>query len=206
MRYALLVLIAVISLLLAGCSDKGGTEVVIPEDTSSGAATQAATATSQASTTTSTTSLTLSPAEEALAADKLKKGERVSVSTPYKVMSVGDIYVFAVGVKNIYPKTYNFRLRPNFDNAKSSGLANIIHTDDTVESWIARNSFTSFALENGEERIVPLIVEVKPKVAETQDTIPGSYTFEIVFEYEKISRFWEKYNTGEDLLVIKVKE
>ena len=194
----------VLGLLMTGCGSKD-TDVVVPADGGdSGLVVQTPADTPAPAP--STTSMTLSESEKTLALDKLDKGERVAVSTPYKVMGVGDTYVFAVAVKNIYPKAYNFRLKPKINDAKSTGLANLIHTDDTIENWLANNRFETFSLDMQGEKVVPLIVTVGPDVAVDQKTIAGSYTFEIVFEYEPNSRFWEKYNTGEDLLVIKVKE
>ncbi|MFO8016614.1 MAG: hypothetical protein R6U32_05910 [Candidatus Woesearchaeota archaeon] len=150
-------------------------------------------------------SMELSADERNLAEERLDKGERVALSTPYKIMEIGDSYVFAVGIKNIYPNTKRFRLDLEIEDAKTSGLSNLIHTDETIYNWFSRNTFSTFTLDDSEEKIVPLIVEVGPYVAEGEETVPGSYTFDITFEYETSDGFWDNYNTGQDLLTIKVK-
>lgn len=205
MRKELLILLAVLSLALMGCSNKSETV----SGTSTGSQDQGVAQTSdgsqQAAQSNNLMVTTLFDAEKSLSSDKLKKGERVAVSTPLKMMNVGDVYTFGVGIKNIYPNPKNFRLKPVLDDAKSTGLANLIHTDDTIEGWLARNRFETFTLQSGEEKVVPFIVEVGPEVAAGGKTVPGSYTFDVAFEIETTPRFWDKYNEGQDPLVIKVK-
>ena len=204
-KYGLFVLILALSLalFLAGCSNEKEASQIVAPSGDTGVQQEPTTGTSTATGTMQV--LTLSDAEKKLSEDRLKTGEKVAVSTPLKMMNIGDVYTFAVGIKNIYPNPKNFRLNPKFDNAKTSGLANLIHTDSAIDSWLGRNRFESFTLASGEQKIVPLIVEVGPEIAADSETIPGSYTFEVIFEIESSPRFWDKYNTGEDPLVIKIK-
>jgi len=205
MKYKLIVIMMVVlSLFLLACgSDEA--EVVVPVD-SAPADTAPQETTPTPTPITPPASTALSAAESDLSKEKLKKGERVAISTPFKMMSKGGVYVFAVGIKNIYPKEYNFKLNPNLDDAKSTGLANLIHTDQTIiDTWLGQNRFTTFSLGSQEEKIIPLIVEVGSEVAAGDETVPGSYTFEVVVEYEVNSRFWDRYNVGADYLTIKVK-
>lgn len=206
MRYWLFVLIAVLSLAIAGCGGKdSGSQTVAGGSTPSPGSSDNTAAGTGAATQPGLMVTTLSAAEQKLAEDKIKTGQRVAVSTPMKIMAVGDVYTFAVGVKNIYPKTYTFRLKPKLLDAKSPGLSNLIHTDETIEEWLARNNFETFQIDMAQSKVVPLIIEVGKDISSTSKTVPGSYTFEVVVEYESSPRFWDKYNTGEDPLVIKIK-
>jgi len=124
-----------------------------------------------------------------------------------KIMAVGDAYVFGLGIKNIYPQEENFRIKFRVVDAKatSGGLSNLVTTDETIDGWLARNRFGVITIPNMGEKIVPIIVEVGPKVSVTQDTVTGTYTFEILVEYEKTSQFWDRYDAAEHLLAIKVR-
>ncbi|PIN86543.1 hypothetical protein COV19_04610 [Candidatus Woesearchaeota archaeon CG10_big_fil_rev_8_21_14_0_10_44_13] len=206
----LFVLLAVLSLLLAGCSGKDDQQV-ISGNGAGGTGTGASGSTATQGSGTQTTQpqglmvTTLSAQEQKLAEDKMKTGERVAVSTSMKYLNVGDVYTFGVGIKNGNPTTNNFRLKPNLDDAKSPGISNLIHTDATIDNWLARNRFDTIQLKAGESRVVPLIIEVGPEISTSSKTVPGSYTFEVLVEYESSPRFWDRYNDDGDLLTIKIK-
>lgn len=203
MEYKHLFVLAALLILVAGCGSKEPGSTVVTSQPTQGSGSQETTTEQPAAPTNIV--LTMSEAEKSLAEEKLKKGQKVAVSTPMKIMAVGDVYTFAVGIKNTYPNPKNFRLKPVLDDAKSTGLSNLISTDETIENWLARTNFSPFELGGAEQKIVPFIVEVGPEVAVGAATGPGSYTFDVEFEIESTPGFWDKYNTGEDLLVIKVK-
>lgn len=203
MKYKYLFALAALLILVAGCSGKEPGSTVVTSQPTQGSGSQETSA--GQGTASANIVLTMSEAEKSLAEEKLKKGQKVAISTSMKIMAVGDVYTFAVGIRNTYPNPKNFRLKPVLDDAKSTGLSNLISTDETIENWLARNKFSSFELGGAEQKIVPLIVEVGPEVAAGAATGPGSYTFDVEFEIESTPGFWDKYNTGQDLLVIKVK-
>ncbi|MBD3313882.1 hypothetical protein GF345_05565 [Candidatus Woesearchaeota archaeon] len=145
--------------------------------------------------------------EEAEKAVDFEQGKKTRISTPYKIIQVGDTYVFGVGIKNVMPREQRFRLKVHFKEAKTTGgLATLIDVadDDTMLSWMGNNRFTTVELGPGESTAEPLIVEVKPTIGPGESTIPGSYVFDVLIEYESSPRFWDSYE--ENILTIKVKE
>lgn len=152
-----------------------------------------------------TGSASLSSFEESAARDKLKGVDKVSVGTPYKILSIGETYAFGAGVINSYPKETNFRLAIRFSEAKTTGgLATLIPgIDDTIYGWLSQSKFKTITVGSGEKAVMPIIVSVGPKISGSQDTIAGSYTFDVKVEYEKTPQFWDTY--GQQKLVIKIK-
>lgn len=203
LKYCVLLAMLLIAASIAGCGGKD--ETIQPVASGEPAVQTSGTSGGQQAAATAPISTELSAAEKALAEEKMKTGERVAVSTSMKIMTIGESYVFAAAITNIYPQAKKFRLRATIDDAKSPGLSNLIHTDETIDNWIAKSDFSVFELANGEVNVVPVVVVVGPEVAKGEPTVPGSYTFDVVFEIESSKGFWEKYNRGQDPLVIKIK-
>ncbi|MFC1753765.1 hypothetical protein ACFL96_10300 [Thermoproteota archaeon] len=216
MKYTYLYIALIILILVIGCSkapaDTGDSDA---DDTISGSQTQADSQPADDTTDTAPAgtadaapddSYALSSEEEAKAKN-FESGRKTMISTPYKIMQVGDVYVFGVGIKNILPGEYNFRIQLHFSEAKTTGgLATLMEgtDEDTMLGWMGKNRFSQIKIAPNEETVVPLIVYVGSDIGPGESTGPGSYDFDIGVEYESNPHFWEEYETN--VLTIKVKE
>ncbi|MBU0535681.1 MAG: hypothetical protein KKE20_01855 [Nanoarchaeota archaeon] len=204
MKYAYLYAILIILVVAIGCG-KGPDTVTSTPTADSGTGAQQTQQTAQ-TTQTAAVSYELSSEEEAKAT-QFEQAKKTMISTPYKIMQVGDVYVFGLGIKNVMPKEGNFRVALHFKEAKTTGgVATLIEgtEDDAMITWLGKNRFGIEKIGSGQEKVLPLIVEVKPTIGPGENTIPGSYVFDVMVEYESTPQFWDTYQ--ENTLTIKVKE
>lgn len=202
MRYIYLYAIMLVLVVAIGCS-KGG-DVVSPSKTTSGQTATGAGSVADSSAA-NTVSYELTPEEESKATS-FEQGKKTVISTGYKIMNVGDAYVFAIGIKNVIPKDTNFKIVPHFGGAKTTGgVATLIPeaNEDVMLEWLGRNRFSIIKIGANGQTVVPLIVEVKSDIGPGKTIVPGSYNFDIDVMYESSSQFWDEYSA--EVLAIKVK-
>ena len=166
--------IFLIAILIIGCTQQvsTGVEVIKKEDTGG-------TTTSEQR----TVSYVLSSSEKKLAEDKLTTSNYIAVSKTNfgaDALSIGDVYVFGIGVLNIKPTEEEFFIEARFIEAKDQ-VSSAIETDKNVmESWLAKNNFgQTYKLETQKQTVIPLIIEVGNKRKSDMETIPGTYVFEV---------------------------
>ena len=203
MKYAYVFMILLILLVAAGCSK--GEETVGP--TAAPAAGGGAAASSQQTAQPSAAASYDLGSDEAAKALDFESSKKTRISTSFKIMQVGEVYVFGVGVKNMMPKGANFKLDVHFREGKTSGgLATLIEEadEDTMLGWIGKNRFSTFSIPGNGEKVVPIIMEVNPQIGQGESTMPGSYAFDVIVNYESSPQFWDPYE--ENILTIKVKE
>lgn len=181
--YALLL---VCVLLIAGCGKS-------PEPVSSSAGAQQ-TAPSAATTASQPVSLELTSDESAKALSRLDIMSKSVISTPSKVVNLGETYVFGVGIINAMPKSNNFKVVIHFKEAKSKGLATLLEgvDDNTMLDWVSKSKLSVIKLDSQEKKVLPLVVEVLPNMGPGKATEPGSYVFDVDTQYET-QYGWESY-------------
>ncbi len=205
MKHIYLYAFILVLTVIVGCSSGQDTAVTPSQDSSQDGG-EGASASSGAQDQPPSQSYELSQ-EERNKALEFEQGKKTKLSTNYRIMEEGDVYVFGLGIKNVMPKEKNFKIDIYFKEAKTTGgLATPISEadKDTMLSWAGRNRFSNVEMEGNSETVIPVTMEVTPQIGPGEETIPGSYVFTIDVDYESSPRFWDDYS--EEDLTIKVKE
>ncbi|MCX8147129.1 MAG: hypothetical protein N3D84_01530 [Candidatus Woesearchaeota archaeon] len=188
--------------VFSGCNKE---EVLVSEKVQGGSSTGAVESPTKAAEE-KQVSYSLTSEEEKKLFEILNPGKKTALSTSYKTMSIGDVYVFAIGITNIFPDEKSYKIEVEFKEGKENvgGIANLItDIDDTIYTWFAKNKFEVKKLKSEEQAVIPLIVEIKPKIGANKNTVVGTYNFDIKVMYESSPQFWDLYESN--LLSIRVK-
>ena len=188
-----------------GSGDKGAVQQPAGDDSVTGADGAGGSAATPPAASGSAASTELTSEEKAKAEEKLSTATKAVLGTPFKIMSLGETYVFGLGITNVFPKEKKFKMAVRLREAKTSGgVATLIPgIDETIEDWLSKNKFKTITIGSGEETVVPIIVTVGPKISATQATIAGSYAFDVNVEYEQSDQFFDDYVELD--LTVKVK-
>jgi hypothetical protein len=184
--YALLL---VCVLFIAGCGNSS-----TPASSAGAQQTAPSTAAQTPAAASQPVSLELTSAEEGKALARLDIASKSVISTPSKVVNLGETYVFGVGIINVMPKTNNFKMVIHFKEAKSKGLATLLEgvDDNTMLDWVSKSKLSIVKLDSQEKQVLPLVVQVLPNMGPGKATEPGSYVFDVDTQYET-QYGWETY-------------
>ncbi len=128
---------------------------------------------------------------------KLTKGTKATMTylTSKKVMSVGEYFVFGLGITNTGLEKKKFHVDVEFNKAKDD-FDNIIETDESVmEKWLSGNRFEDFELDSLEQKKIPIGIFVYDKIKADKKTAPGTYYFRATVSTYRNANYLDKYAT-----------
>ncbi|MFC1704835.1 hypothetical protein ACFLZ6_00730 [Nanoarchaeota archaeon] len=106
-----------------------------------------------------------------------------AISENFRNMDIGDSNTFGLGVINVYPQEYYFRVVVELKEAIDSYSNKYQKAEDGyVNAWLDKSEFT-FTLGPQETKIWPIAVKVGEEMGKDAPTQPGSYTYNIKIYY-----------------------
>ncbi|MBI4450987.1 hypothetical protein HY642_03355 [Candidatus Woesearchaeota archaeon] len=119
------------------------------------------------------------------------KGTKVAVSEPARKMKQGEVYVFAIGVRNLLQDTDTFKMSWRLLDAIDRGNNYINDAPAITTKWLENAKDFSFDLAPAGSKILPFIIDLRTAAP------TGSYTFEITVKrkgslYDIIEDYDEK--------------
>jgi glucose/arabinose dehydrogenase len=107
-----------------------------------------------------------------------KLGDTMAVSEGSRKMSVGDSYVFAVGVGNPNMPSDSFQLKAELKKTYDKSSNSILSNLSVANSWLAKNEFPIKTIDRGGSEVFPFVIEIKNFVDGTAPKI-GTYEFKL---------------------------
>jgi len=113
-------------------------------------------------------------------------------------IEIGDPHVFALGIRNVFLETYEFRVDITYVRARDMSNNPMDGLDEaTVLGWFDQNEFEPYELDKYELIPLPVGVTVGEVVAPGIPTAPGNYYFKAKVTYKERENLIEDYTEQE---------